>query len=297
MQSSPTPTLDPYEVYTVEHLLNRSYGGGELRIRQTLQGSTGFTRELVDYPSDGLSIVGFMDVPAGSGPYPVVIALHGYIDPGIYTTLDYTSDYADALALAGFLVLHPNLRGYPPSDDGDNLFRVGMAIDVLNLIALVQSQGGQPGPLEKADPQMIGLWGHSMGGGIVIRVLTVSDAVRAAVLYAPMSGDERQNFEAINAWSEGQRGQAELAVPEAELPGISPINALDRIGAVVSIHHGKADTLIPPAWSLDLCSRLVDLGKDVSCFLYDNEPHTFYGYGNLLFKQRVEDFFSQTLKP
>ncbi len=294
---SPTPTPDPYAAYTIAHLASRDYGGGSLEIVQALEGGPGFKRSLFRYPSDGLAIYGFMDVPTGGGPFPVVIALHGYIDPAIYTTLDYTSDYADALARAGFLVLHPNLRGYPPSDDGDNLFRVGMAIDVLNLIALVRSQGGQPGPLAAADPGSIGLWGHSMGGGVATRVLTVSPDIRAAVLYAPMSGDERRNYEAISAWSEGQRGQAELAVPLAELPGISPINFLDRIQAPVSIHHGKADTLIPPAWSLDLCSRLVDLGKDVSCFLYDNEPHTFYGAGNQLFEQRVVDFFNRWLKP
>ena len=292
-----TPTADPYEAYTIEHLANRTYGGGELQARQTLAGDPAFTRKLFSYPSDGLTIYGFMDVPTGAGPYPVVIALHGYIDPASYQTLDYTSEYADAMARAGFLVLHPNLRDFPPSDTGDNLFRVGMAIDVLNLIALVKSQGGQPGPLEKANPQAIGLWGHSMGGGVATRVLTVSRDIHAAVLYAPMSGDEHQNYDAISTWSEGQRGQEELAVPEAELAGISPIYFLDRINAAVSIHHGKADTLVPPAWSLDLCSRLVDLGKDVSCFLYDNEPHTFYGYGILQFKQRVVDFFDRTLRP
>ena len=214
----------------------------------------------------------------------------------ITRTLDYTTDYADALARAGFVVLHPNLRGFPPSDQGDDLFRVGMAIDVLNLIALVKSQAGQPGPLEKADPGAIGLWGHSMGGGIATRVLTVSPDVGAAVLYASMSGDERLNYEAIQVWSQNERGLEELAVPEAELARISPVYYLDRIVVPVSIHHGQADTLIPPDWSLDLCSRLVDLGKQVTCFLYDNEPHTFYGYGNLIFKQRVVEFFNQTLR-
>jgi dipeptidyl aminopeptidase/acylaminoacyl peptidase len=300
---SPSPLLAPtatpalYDTYTIDYLASRTYGGGNLQAQTTLAVEPLFTRTMFSYPSDGLTIVGFMNVPHGPGPFPVVIALHGYIDPGIYETLDYTANYADALAGADFVVLHPNLRGFPPSDQGDNLFRVGMAVDVLNLIALVKSQAGQPGPLEQANPQAIGLWGHSMGGGIATRVLTVSPDVRAAVLYAAMSGDERQNYEAIQLWSENERGLEELAVPEAELARISPIYFLDRIEAAVSIHHGKADTLVPPAWSLDLCNRLVELGKEVSCFLYDNEPHTFYGYGDLVFKQRVVDFFNQTLKP
>jgi dipeptidyl aminopeptidase/acylaminoacyl peptidase len=50
----------------------------------------------------------------------------------------------------------------------------------LNLIALIKQQGGKPGPLQLADPNAIGLWGHSMGGGVSIRVITVSPDVKAA---------------------------------------------------------------------------------------------------------------------
>jgi len=264
---------------------------------QTLAENSYFTRLLIRYPSDGLTIYGFMNVPVrGEPPYPVVIANHGYIEPEIYDTIDYTTRYADSLARAGFLVLHPNLRGYPPSDSGDNLFRVGMAIDVLNLIALVQEQAGKPGPLELADPGAIGLWGHSMGGGVSTRVLTVSQAVDAAVLYAAMSPDERQNFEAINRWSYGQRGLDELAVPVEELETISPAGYLDQIQAAVSIHHGRSDELVPLRWSIDLCDQLNALGKEVECYWYEGQPHTFYGAGDELFMQRVIDFFNRELR-
>ena len=292
-----TPTPDPYAALSIDALSARSYGGGQVEIRQELSANAYFTRTLITYPSDGLNIYGFMDVPKrGTPPYPVVIAIHGYIDPGIYNTLDYTTHYADSLAQAGFLVLHPNLRDYPPSDNGDNLFRVGMAVDVLNLIAIVKETGGQPGTLKLADPRAIGLWGHSMGGGIATRVITVNSDVRAAVLYAPMSSDEKQNFEAINQWSGGTRGSAELAVPENELPRISPIYYLDRIQAAVSINHGLSDQLVPLSWSLDLCSKLQDLGKTVECYTYKGEPHTFYGDGDVLFVQRTIEFFNRYLR-
>ena len=292
-----TPTPDPYAALSIEALSTRSYGGGQVEIQQQLSANAYFTRTLITYPSDGLNIYGFMDVPKrGTLPYPVVIAIHGYIDPGIYNTIDYTTHYADSLAQAGFLVLHPNLRDYPPSDNGDNLFRVGMAVDVLNLIAIVKETGGQPGALQLADPRAIGLWGHSMGGGIATRVITVSPNVRAAVLYAPMSGDEKQNFEAINQWSGGTRGLAELAVPKNELPRISPIYSLDRIQAAVSINHGLSDQLVPLSWSLDLCSKLQDLGKTVECNTYKGEPHTFYGEGDALFIQRTIEFYNRYLR-
>jgi len=129
-----SPTPDLYYLYTNEYLRARSYGGGEIEFVEVLGQNVFFTRYLIRYPSDGLTIYGFADIPNDEGPHPVIIALHGYIDPAVYQTLDYTTHYADALSIAGNIVLHPNLRGYPPSDDGENLFRVGMAVDVLNLI-------------------------------------------------------------------------------------------------------------------------------------------------------------------
>jgi dipeptidyl aminopeptidase/acylaminoacyl peptidase len=294
---TPSATPDPYAAYRMQALLSRGYGGGEVHVEETLQVNDFFTRTLISYPSDGLRIYGFMNVPKqGQPPYPVVVANHGYINPLIYETLDYTTRYADALARAGFLVLHPNLRGYPPSDGGENLFRVGMAVDVLNLIALVAQTGGQPGALEQADPQAIGLWGHSMGGGVSTRVITIDRKVRAVVLYGAMSGDERSNFEAISRWSQGQRGIEELMVPEEELKTISPIYYLDRIQAAVSIHHGGSDELVPVGWSHDLCQRLLDLDKQVECFIYPGQPHTFYGDQDLEFIQRSIEFFDRELR-
>jgi dipeptidyl aminopeptidase/acylaminoacyl peptidase len=291
-----TPTPDPYAEFTVDGLTARSYGAGELQVEQVLNVTNAFTRTLITYPSDELTIYGFMNVPMGEGPFPVVLVLHGYVDPARYNTLTYTTGYADALARAGYLVIHPNFRNWPPSDSGPEEFRVGQAVDVLDLIALVQKKGGQPGPLAKADPSRIGLWGHSMGGGISQRVLTVSDDVDAAVLYGAMSGDEALNHQRILFFTNGVRGLWDEAPPDEALQRISPINYLDRITAAVSLHHGELDDQVPLAWSEDLCARLQALDKPVECFTYPGQPHTFVGEGDQLFVQRVREFFDRTLK-
>lgn len=297
-QPTPTYTPEPYAEYHIENLASRPYGGGQLRVEKIMSENSYFTRKLISYPSDGLRIYGFMNVPKrGNPPFPVIIAVHGYIDPAIYNTLDYTTRYADSLARSGYLVIHPNLRGYPPSDLGDNFFRVGMAIDVLNMIALVKSQGGQPGPLELADPNSIGVWGHSMGGGVSLRAITVNPEIKAAVLYGSMSGDERKNYERIFTYfSNGERGWEELLVPDEVTRFISPINYLDRIRAAVSIHHGENDVDVPLEWSLDLCQRLDALGKQVECFTYTDEGHTFNGEGDNLFIRRMIRFYDRVLK-
>ena len=293
------PGMNQYAAVTVDALRRRTYGAGELRIVEELGVTANFTRTLISYTSDGLTIYGFMNTPFGDGPFPVVIVNHGYVDPNIYSTLTYTTRYADALAAAGYLAIHPNFRDYPPSDSGLNPLRAGSAIDVLNLVGLVERLGGQPGPLEKADPDAIGLWGHSMGGGISLRVLVVSDAVDAAVLYGAMSGDEVRNHDRIlNVFSGGIRGlwDEETAPSEELLRQVSPIYHLEKIAAAVSIHHGDLDDQVPLSWSEELCASLNALEKDVECFTYAGQPHTFVGEGDRLFIERTVAFFDRTLR-
>jgi dipeptidyl aminopeptidase/acylaminoacyl peptidase len=294
--ASITGTPDPYEKYTIPYLRSRTYGGGQVQLVGNPSHYSNFTRYLITYPSDGITIAGFMDVPNGLGPFPVIIALHGYIDPLQYTTLDYTTRYADALATSGYLVLHPNMRNFPPSGQGDDLFRVGMAIDVLNLIAIVKATGGQNGALDAADPQRIGLWGHSMGGGIATRVLTVSPDVKAALLYSPVSGDDLKNYAAMAIWSNNKRGDQERAVPPGEFPLISPMFFYQYVQAAVSIHQGMADTTVPVQWSRATCDQLQEMGKTVECHYYDGQGHIFAGNPDKTFMRYASEFFDTYLR-
>lgn len=299
---APTSTPNPYADLTIDALAARSWGGGLLEITDTLEENDSFTRYEIRYPSDGLMIYGFMNVPNEGDNFPVVLMLHGYIDPDEYEIVDYTRRYADALAEAGYFVIHPNLRNYPPSDSGPDPFRIGYAADVLNLIAIIREQSQDPlGTLRRADADDINLWGHSMGGGVALRVLAVNNEpyLRAAVLYGSMSGDEAKNYGRIRGWTNSRRGQFELAAPPEMLRAISPINYLDRIEAAVAVHHSHADDVVPVEWSEALCDLLAELysADEIpyapACYFYDQQPHTFRGDGDALFMERVAEFFGR----
>jgi uncharacterized protein len=283
-----------YPGISIDELSARTYGDGQLDVLETFRTYPTFTRQIIRYDSDGLDVYGFMNIPVGTGPFPVVVVIHGYVPPAQYETLSYTTRYADALAEAGFLVLHPNLRDHFPSDDdGIEVFeQVGYAVDVLNLAAHVREQGGLPGVLAAADPDHIGLWGHSMGGGITIRTITVDPTISAAVLYGSMNADERLNFQRINTfWTNGVDGNEELNTPPERLAEISPVNFLERITTPVSIHHGAVDSDVPVDWSVDLCARLTTLQKSVECYYYEGQDHILWGQSDAVFQQRVVEFF------
>jgi dipeptidyl aminopeptidase/acylaminoacyl peptidase len=289
-----SPTPDPYEPYTVDYLAGRAYGQeGALQVESAMAETANYTRYLISYPSDGLTIYGFMNVPKSDGLQAVVLVLHGYWPPAQYNTLGYTAPYANAFAEAGFITIHPNYRNHPPSDQGANLFRVGYAVDVLNLLAHVRQQAGQAGPLQTADPNDIHLFGHSMGGGIALRVLVAAQGVETAVLYAPMSGDEARNYERIQAWSNQADGLFELNTPAEALARISPVYHLDKVTARIDIHHGEQDTVVPPAWSAELCEQLRRAVKLVECFMYVGQPHSFTGASNQLLIERAIALFGR----
>jgi dienelactone hydrolase len=153
------------------------------RIRLNLLGITSL------YDSDGLNIHGYVNVPKGKGPFPVIIALHGYIPADDYETLDYSTRYADSIARKGYIVLHPNLRNFPPSDSTGRMrdYMAGYTVDVMNLLAYVRQMAGKEGIFRNADVSRLGIWGHSLGGGVALRVVSIVPEIRAAVLYGAVS--------------------------------------------------------------------------------------------------------------
>ncbi len=230
-----------------------------------------------------------MNTPKGAGPFPVVLVLHGYVNPRTYRTpTTYTQRYADALARAGFLVIHPDYRGHGRSE-GDaegvtNLFRTGYAIDVLNLVAYARR-------LPNAMPDAIGLFGHSMGGGIALRVATVSPDVKAIVLYGSMSSDERLNVDRIKNVFRRVPRMPEDDVPLELWDAISPGAYLSDLRAAVQIHHGERDLQVTVAWSREVSARLSALGKEVVLYEYPTAGHSLYGRDYAAMMERVVHFF------
>lgn len=277
---------------TIAALRARSYGAGELRIERKMSETAAFTRSLISFDSDGLKQYGFINVPKGAGPFPVVLVLHGHVTPSRYNTpLGYTTRYADALARAGFLVVHPDYRAHgrsAGSESEDNLFRSGYAIDVLNLIKHVKR-------LPNADPNRVGLFGHSMGGGISLRVLTVSQDVKAAVLYGSMNADEGKNSDQIRDVFRRVKRIPEDAVPRERLASISPAGYLADIDAAISIQHGELDDQVPLQWSRDLSAELMRLGKSVELHTYPRQGHSLQGRALTLMLERVVAFYRKSL--
>ncbi|NOH03043.1 MAG: hypothetical protein HND47_14325 [Chloroflexi bacterium] len=191
---TPTPTKSPrptatltteqaMQPYTIEGLRDRDFEHGEITVRETLLESPHFTRYLIEYPSDGLTVTGILQIPTiGEPPYPVIVLNHGFFSRYVYTSGDGTDRAAEFLNRRGYLTVSSDYRTWGGSETGESLFYSGLAIDVVNLMNALPS-------IPEADPERIGMWGHSMGGGVTLKVLTIDSRIKAAVLYSSVSAD------------------------------------------------------------------------------------------------------------
>ncbi|MFK7805990.1 MAG: alpha/beta hydrolase family protein [Anaerolineae bacterium] len=298
-----TPTLsadDPAFIGTsIDELTARAYGLGEFTFTETITRNAEFHQYTFEYLSDDQIVEGFLTLPAGTGEFgekfPVLLLLHGYIPPDEYELFPYSTRYVMPFVEAGYIVIHPSYRGHPPQPGSNekNIFRIEYAVDVLNLIALVRDGSEDPaGPFRRADKNNLFLWGHSMGGGITQRVITVRpDWVSAAALYASMSGDEARNYERIRKWGDERTWQAEYFAPQEVIEQVSPIYFLDRWKAPITIHHGDIDPIVPPEWSRELCEQLKARRHPVECHEYFNYRHNLYGSAEDVFTARIISFF------
>ncbi len=280
-------------------LMSKQFSGSDLKLGTVLADNNAYTRYTITYKSGDLRISGIMNIPKGSGPFPLLILNHGHIDTSIYTNGRGLKREQDYLARQGYAVLHPDFRNHAFSDKdaaSDMNFRLGYTEDAINAILAVQAA-----KLPQVDSSKVGMLGHSMGGGVTLNALVLRpDLIDAAVLFAPVSGDVRDNF---NKWTKSNSSLAAAiekiyGAPEQNptfWDAISPINYLSRIVAPVVIHHGTADDSVPLAWSENLNTKMKAAGKDIVLNVYENEPHEFITDWPLVMK-RTTEFFDKNVK-
>lgn len=319
----PTATLtreESIEPYTIAGLRRREFENGRITIRETLLDTDHFTRYLIQYPSDGLTITGVLQIPkAGEPPYPVIVMNHGFFSRYIYNSGDGTDRAADFLNRKGYLTVSSDYRSWGGSDTGESLFYSGQVIDVVNLMYALPS-------IPEADTTRIGMWGHSMGGGITAKVLTiVEDRIKAAVLYSSVSADFA---DVIGRWGPGcvgdvYEGEAAFGCNSSDilpldlppnltasyfdattdpvmLEAVSPLYHFDKVKAPVQIVYGtedgKTSAGTPPEWSKKMYDAFIEAGVEAQIFGYQGEEHSFIGDPWFVFMAKTQLFFDKYVK-
>lgn len=265
---------------SVPRLMRKEPDGRALRLGRVRARTDAYVQRAVTYRSDGLRISGIMNLPRGRGPFPVLVLLHGYIDPAIYVTGQGLRREQDYLARRGYAVLHTDYRNHAGSDDDPRAelrLRLDYAADAANAVRAVRRSD-----VAKLDGSRVGLLGRSMGGGVTYNTLVAQPGlVDAAVVFAPVSSRAEDNFERFVRGEReplSQRVIERYGAPE-DAPQFwreaSARTYFDRITEPVLIHHGTSDDTCPIRWSRATTRAMERAGVDVRLVEYQGEEHAF----------------------
>ena len=256
--------------------------------------------ELVEWLSlDGEPVQGILYYPGNYEPdkrYPVFIYYYERFSQRLY---DFNEPYTNH---------RPNIAQY--TSDGYVVFLPDIWFDVpvpgysatKHLVPGVQKLV----EMGVADPDAIGLHGHSWSGYMTAHVITQTDIFAAAIAGAPVS-NMTSAYGGIR-WGSGlarqfqyEQTQSRLGVSlwENRAPYIenSPLFYADRIQTPILFQHGDADEAVPWYQSIELYLALRRLDKEAVFLQYHDEPHHLRKLANRLdYAMKMKEYMDHYLK-
>lgn len=313
-KTSVQPSIQPTPSYplAVSYMRQQQYPGSDITIEQTLPAGTNYDQYIASYKSEGLKIYALLTIPHGDKPkagWPVVVFNHGYIPPEIYRTTERYIYYVDTFARNGYIVFKPDYRGngFSEGQPEGAYYSPAYTIDDLNAISSIKKY-------KEANPDKIGVWGHSMGGNITLRDLVVNTKdIKAAVIWGGVVGSYN---DLMNNWQRRvpyQPSARELALrnrnrqrltqkygtPQTDpnfWNSIDPTQFVNDITAPIQIHHGTEDEEVPLDFSQNLYNKLKNANKNVELFTYEGADHNISPPSFNAAMDRSLKFFDKYLK-
>jgi dipeptidyl aminopeptidase/acylaminoacyl peptidase len=310
--SLPTETLIPTAIPTVtpvpfplqiSAMRAREYPGSDVVIESTLDPGVNYNRYYVSYLSEGLKIYALMTVPNGEKPatgWPVIIFNHGFIPPDVYVSTERYIAYVDLIARSGYIVFRSDYRGHGNSEGeaGGAYSRPDYTVDVLNAVSTMKR-------FPEADPNRIGMWGHSMGGYITLRSMVITGDIKAGVIWA---GVVASYPDLLYRW----RRASSSSVPSTPRPGswrtmlvetygspeenpefwnsISANSYLADLSGPIQLHHGTLDEDVPLEFSELLFYQMLEAQQYVELYKYDGDNHNISNYFSTAMQRTIEFF-------
>jgi dipeptidyl aminopeptidase/acylaminoacyl peptidase len=297
----------------IEVMRQQTYPGSEVVIEETLGPGSNYDRYIASYQSEGLKIYALLTVPQGEKPesgWPIIVFNHGYIPPEQYRTTERYVAYVDGFARNGYIVFRSDYRGHGNSE-GEAIGSFGTpdyTVDVLNGVASVKRY-------PDADPDRIGMWGHSMGGGITLRAMVVTEDIDAGVIWAGMVAP----YSGLLEWRKRRFADRPTPTPNPDRAGhrwgheemvetygsleenpafwssIDPTSYLNDLSGPLQLHHGTADGSVPVEFSEDLYAQLQEMGRMAEMYLHENDNHNISNNFGVAMQRSLE-FFDQYVK-
>jgi dipeptidyl aminopeptidase/acylaminoacyl peptidase len=237
--------------------------------------------ELVHYPTFDSnnggpdSIPAWVYKPAGEGPHPVIIIIHG--GPEGQSRPSFSSTYQMWLQKLGAVLIRPNVRGsagygkyYMGLDNGfkreDSVKDIGALLDWI---------ATQP----DMDSERVAVYGGSYGGYMVLAsAVHYSDRLNAAVDVVGISNfvtflENTQDYR--RDLRRAEYGDERDPAMRKHLQAISPLNHVDKIKVPMFVVQGQNDPRVPVTEAIQVVDALRAQGESVWYMNALNEGHGY----------------------
>ncbi len=256
--------------------------------------------ELVEWTSaDGLPLQGVLIKPGGYEPgrrYPVLVYFYRFFSQRLHEFNEPVINHRPSFPLYasnGYAIFLPDIRF--------EIGRPGISA-VKALVPGVQKLV----EMGLADPDAIGLHGHSWSGYQAAYVVTQTRIFAAAVAGAPVS-NMTSAYSGIRLGSgrarqfQYEQSQSRIGGSlDADLPKYienSPVFHARHVETPLLIQFGDVDEAVPWQQGIELYLALRRLDKDVIFLQYRGEPHHLKQYPNKLdYSIKMKEFFDHHLK-
>lgn len=311
---SATPSPMPFRELTIPYLREREYKSALGEFEKVSENGS-YTSYVTSYDSDGLKIYGLLTIPNGPVPrsseseagWPAIVFVHGYIPPQSYQTRVNYASYVDYLARNGFVVFKIDLRGHGNSEGiaSGAYYSGDYVIDALNARAALESA-------DFVNPNLIGLWGHSMGGNIVFRAFTAKPEIPAVVIWAGAVytytdlqefGVDDDSYRPPPQDSERQKYRAALRAAHGDFSPdspfwkqVAPTNYLKDLKGAIQLHHAVNDNVVSVNYSRNLDALLNETTTRHELREYADGGHNLTGASFNLAMERTVAFFKENMK-
>lgn len=248
--------------------------------------------------SDGLTLTGFLTLPAGvSNPkrLPMVLLPHGG-PHGVSDEWAFDTD-AQFLASRGYLVLQVNFRGSGGrgaqfEQSGYRQWGTRMQDDLLDGVRWTIAQG-------YADPARICAYGSSFGAYSAMMVTAKAPelfkcAVGASGVYDLKMMLSKGDIDDTR-WGQNYLERA-IGSDDATLRANSPVSLAANIRVPVLLVHGEIDKRAPFAHAKAMKAALEASGNTPEWMAVPNEGHGFYkDANNIAFYERLQAFLERNI--
>lgn len=238
----------------------------------------------IRYPArDGLMIPGYVTVPKGKGPFPLIVEHLG--GPAVNGMVSY-DEMGQMMAAQGYMVLHPENRisvgwGQKHFDAGYKQHGLAMQDDKDDGVKYLIEQG-------LADPNRVAFFGWSYGGYAALVSLSREEQLyQCAIAVAAVADAEKQylgrrdpTLKTLDDWNRHRGGTT-----------VNPINEVAKVNIPLLMVHGDVDRRVMYYHLKDYQKAFTAAGKTGEFITMEGADH----FGNTLMYTHQQQLYTKML--